>query len=192
MDKVCFRRDTFNTYMFICVLVIVYVMYILKHSPKESFTEINTNNGLSYVQLQDRLAKLQDRLYYSQIDNQICKRDLSSCKISNINKISESGDGKLTPPNRIYNTNTTSYQQLGYIYKDNERYPLYGVPKYPGRSDKWEYYVIDETRNRLKIPFRSTNDNELTDYDTLDIISLGSGYSVKIYDYQEFKYNPNL
>ena len=56
---------------------------------------------------------------------------------------------------------TSDFQQIGFIYNNNERLPLYGRPKYPGRTEKYEYYIIDETRNRLKIPYRSKNDNEL-------------------------------
>ena len=54
--------------------------------------------------------------------------------------------------------NSQNFQQLGFIFNNDERYPLYGRPKYSGRSDRYEYYIIDETRNRLKIPYKSKND----------------------------------
>ena len=83
------------------------------------------------------------------------------------------------------------YQMIGYVYKDNERYPLYGRYKYPGRSEKWEYYIIDETRNRLKIPFYSKNYDELYDGSIINVPTLGDNFMVKIYEYEDLRYNPN-
>jgi hypothetical protein len=81
---------------------------------------------------------------------------------------------------------------IGYVFNDNDRFPLFARQKFPGRSEKWEYYVMDETRNRLKIPFKSKNDNELYDGDSIDIPTVGNNFSVKIYDYDSLRYNPNV
>jgi hypothetical protein len=193
MDRVCFNRSHLNTYIFIFILIVAYLLYIINHTLKESFSTINVNNGLTTDQLKSRLEDLQNKLFNSQIDTQTCQRNLSFCQQQRSSQLSTSRfSNNLTPPERTYNLNTNSYQQLGFVFKDTERYPLYGIPKYPGRSDRWEYYIIDETRNRLKIPFKSVNDSELSDNDLIDIPSLGSGFTVKIYDYQELRYNPNI
>jgi hypothetical protein len=136
------------------------------------------------------------------LDEQRCRIELSKARselskdIGNnslLNKIYN----PLVPPDRRYNGingNINGYQMIGYVYRDNtnDRYPLFGRYKYPGRTEKWEYYAIDETRNKLKIPFNTVNDNEITDGDTVNITSLGNGFTAKIYEYENFKYNPNV
>lgn len=98
----------------------------------------------------------------------------------------------LLPPERLYvgKNVVSNFQIIGYVFNDSERYPLFGRPKFPGRTEKWEYYIIDETRNKLKIPFKSTNDNELYDGDSVNIPTLDNNFTVKIYDYDSLRYNP--
>jgi hypothetical protein len=60
------------------------------------------------------------------------------------------------------------YRVIGFVFNDITRLPLLGRAKYPGKSDKWEYFVRDTQSsqfNALSIPFRSKNDNELYDGD---------------------------
>jgi hypothetical protein len=73
-----------------------------------------------------------------------------------------------------------------------ERYPLFGRTKYPRRSDKWEYYTIDEGRNRIKIVIKTKGDNELYDGDSLTVPELGGDFTVKLYEYSNVRYNPDL
>lgn len=200
MDKICFSKDTFYIYTFILIGVLVYCTYFYYHQKKEqkeNISNIDINTGLSNDSLKTRLKMLQQNLYNSQLDNQKCNYDLAYCK-SDLNKCDNGNSGRHnngTGPERRYvspNQPSSSYTVLGYVYKDTERYPLYGRYKFPGRSDKFEYYIIDETRNRLKIPFKTSNDNELYDGDSIDIPTLDTGYSAKIYDYSDFRYNPNF
>lgn len=96
--------------------------------------------------------------------------------------------GKLNAPS------FQDYQMIGYIWNstNDTKLPLYGRYKIPGRSEKWEYYVIDESRRGIKIPFKSKNDNELYDGDTVDVPTVGNGWKAKIYEYDQFRYNPDL
>lgn len=88
---------------------------------------------------------------------------------------------------------TNEYFQIGFIYNSNERYPLYGRHLYPGRSDRWEYYIIDESRNKLRIPFQTRNNIELYSGDEIQIKQLNNIlFTVEIYDYDKPKYNPNI
>jgi hypothetical protein len=84
------------------------------------------------------------------------------------------------------------FQMIGYVYNNNEKYPLFGRYKFPGRSDKWEYHIIDESRNRLKIPFRTKNDQELYDNDPIQIPTMGGQFITRLYEYDTIRYNPNL
>jgi hypothetical protein len=160
---------------------------------------------LSDKELRDKIKLLEERLYNIQISEQQCQSDLYKSKqmllngqqqIQNVllNKISN----PLTAPDRYYpggdfNTQPIdNYQMIGYLYQDNERYPLFGRYKYPGKSDKWEYYIIDESRNRIKIPFKTKNDNELYDGDTVNVPTLQDNLNAKIYDIQQIRYNPNI
>lgn len=206
MNEVCFSRQDFNTYMFILLLLVLYVLYIMYTGQKENLTNVDLNSHLTKEELTKKVDELKENLYQTQLAEQRCQIDLLQTK----NALQQSGGTQNKLLNKIYNPlvspervypggklNTPGlgfddYQMIGFVFKGNERYPLYGRYKYPGRSDRWEYYVIDETRNRLKIPFKSANDNELYDNDTISIPTLGDNYSVKIYEYEQYRYNPNI
>lgn len=199
VESVCFSRKDFTTYMYILLILLVYIVYIL-YSQRECMTQIDVGGGLSREELKEKVQQLQNELYQFQLAEQRCRTELvrarseleGSSQQKSINRIFN----PLVPPERQYTgtrDNTLStYQMIGYVYNGNDRYPLFGRYKYPGRTEKWEYYVIDETRNRLKIPFKTVNDNEISDNDTVDIPTLGNGFSAKIYDYEQFRYNPNV
>jgi hypothetical protein len=187
--------------------VIIYLLYILKKTnvshviEKEAYTDVDLHSNLTKNELVNKINKLQDDLFTCQTSQQKCMIDLqksqsiltnaSSGNITqraNLNKIYN----PLISPSRSYVSKNDSFQQLGFIFNDNERYPLYGRPKYSGRSDRYEYYIIDETRNRLKIPYKSKNDYELSDGDKIFVDILNNEYNVKIYDYDQFRYDPDV
>lgn len=202
--SVCFKRDDFHLYVFLLFFVIIYLLYILKKTnviEKEAYTDVDLHSNLTKNELVNRINKLQDDLFTCQTSQQKCMIDLqksqsiltnaSSGNITqrtNLNKIYN----PLISPSRSYVSKNDSFQQLGFIFNDSERYPLYGRPKYSGRSDRYEYYIIDETRNRLKIPYKSKNDYELSDGDKIFVDILNNEYNVKIYDYDQFRYDPDV
>lgn len=53
-------------------------------------------------------------------------------------------------------------------------------------------YVINNDRSRIKIPFKTKNNNELYDGDTIDIPELGNGFVFKKYENEGIRYNPNI
>lgn len=211
VDSICFRRNDFNLYAFILFCIIMYLCFILKKY-KETFIETTSNNanaGLKREQLLERVELLQDKLFSCQTSQQQCLGDLQQTKqylqqsqnvpVNNKANIALNRlYNPLSPPERSYpsgrlNTpGTSDFQQIGIVYNNTERLPLFGRPKYPGRTEKYEYYIIDETRNRLKIPFKSKNDNELYDGDTIRVDILNNDYTVKIYEYDQFRYNPDV
>lgn len=211
IDSICFRRNDFNLYAFLLFCIIMYLCFVLKKC-KETFLETtseNANSGLKREQLLERLELLQDKLFACQTSQQKCLMDLEQNKQYiqksknldidvNRNIALNRLYNPLSPPERTYpdgrlNTpGTSDFQQIGIVYNNTERLPLFGRPKYPGRTEKYEYYIIDETRNRLKIPFKSKNDNELYDGDVIHVDILNADYTVKIYEYDQFRYNPNV
>lgn len=188
MDDICFDKNNFMYILVLIVLLIAYVLYA-RYNEKELMSAVNLTSHLTHEELRNKIKDLQNQLYSCQLAEQQCKRDFYlksvSCKRSYDNS-----------PSRIYQNPrrqiVSEYQMVGFVYKSNERYPLYGRIKYPGRTDKWEYYIIDETRNRLKIPFDSINDNEILDGEIISIPTFGTDYSVKIYEYEQIRYNPNI
>lgn len=191
-DTICFPRNDFNLYLFLMFCIVIFLVFVVKKSKEElTIPQLEKTNSL----LLQKINELQ-RILNNCESKQTQKVGNTSEQIrqSSLNRIYN----PLVPPERSYplgrfnQSSNDEYQQIGFIFNNNERYPLYGRPKYPGRTDKYEYYIIDETRNRLKIPYRSKNDNELYDGDTIHIDPLQNDFSVKIYDYDQYRYNPNI
>lgn len=208
-NKLCFsKRNLVISFLGLLFfsLLFVYLVYTVINK-KEPMSNVDLLSNLSSSELKNKMKNLQNSLHSCNLDEQKCQSELYETKklLKNQNVTESSLLNKiynpLVSPNRYYPGGRLNqkavlsyddYQQIGFIFKDNERYPLFGRYKYPGRSDRWEYYIMDETRNRLKIPFESRNDQELYDNDNISITGLGNDYMVKIYDYETFRYNPNL
>lgn len=213
VSSVCFRRNDFNLYVFLMFIIIMYLCYIVKkirderlkirdeRLKKETFISENDKTNEN-INIKNQIIRLQDELFACKTSHQMCASDLQQTRTQlkphtssvSLNRIYN----PLVPPERTYPTGrfnqapNDDYQQIGFIFNDYDRYPLYGRPKYPGRTDKYEYYIIDETRNRLKIPYKSRNDNEMYDGDNIRVDILKNDFTVKIYEYDNFRYNPNV
>lgn len=202
MSQVCLSKQDTILYIFLLICIISFLSYNLSCKCKEQMSNINLNSHLSNENLQQKLKKLQDDLYNSQMSEQKCSFELDKTKkLLNefqSNRVLNKIYNPVVAPERIYpggKMNVPSYddyQLIGFVYNSTQRYPLFGRYKYPGRSDRWEYYIIDESRNRLKMPFKSKNDNELYGGDTVTIPTLPGTFQTEIYEYETFRYNPNL
>lgn len=174
---VCFSKKEFTLYVIVLVCITSYFIYIY-HQHALNNVESSYRNNVESVK--DSISSLQSKLEQTTSRS---SQDVLLNKIYN----------PLITPDRVYpggRNVVTSFQMVGYAYNDaNERFPLFGRPKYANKTDKWEYYLIDESRNKLKIVFKSKNDNELYDNDVIDIPTVGNGYNVKIYEYEELRYN---
>ena len=196
MSEICFDNSDFNFYLVVLVCMVVFFIYII-YSGKETISNVQLYSDLTKAELLKKNKKLHNNLYS-------CKKDLQTCETNLYDAQSRQQTTQEVLLNRIYNPLTgpvrtyaggrlnaegyTEYQQIGMLYKDNERYPLYSRPKYPGRTTKYEYYIIDETRNRLKIPFKSRNDDELYDGEEIFIDVLDDTFKIKIYEYDNMRY----
>lgn len=202
MAEVCFARQDFNLYLFLLVCIIAYMLYIL-YQHRESMVNVDLLSTKTQDELRRHIIELQESLYGCRKSEQKCQIDLQQhvSQQSSVRSIQQNLFGKiynpLVPPERVYPGGRLNrrgfgdYQQIGFVFAQGERYPLYARYKYPGKSDKWEYYIIDETRNKLKIPFKSKNDNEIYDGDAVDIPNVGT-FNAKIYEYENFRYDSNL
>lgn len=79
---------------------------------------------------------------------------------------------------------------LGIVSNENgDTMPLYGRREHPG-STKWEYYLVDNSRNRNRIPLEF--DDEVYDGDEIPVPIHEGVFTVTKYDYNELRYIPWL
>lgn len=162
---------------------------------KEPFATVDLTSHMTEDELRDKIQILENEVHKSQIDAQTCLQKLEQIQSEQtpVNRI-ERLLNPLSQPEREYvnrlGSRNNGNQMIGFLYNESERYPLFGRPKYPGRTEKWEYYLIDDSRNKLKIPFKTRNDEEISEGDDVYIRHLDKTYKVELYDYQESRYNP--
>jgi hypothetical protein len=212
MDRICFERPTFNMYLFILVCIISYLVYF-KFSEHYQQQKFDPYVNMSKDKLYNNVLELKDSLHDVKLKEQKCQIELSALR-SNVkqsinvpppNTLQDKFLSKiynpLTPPENVYpggNFNSRGYdgyqdyQMLGYLSGLQGRYPVFGRYKYPGKTDKLEYYAIDDSRGRIKIPFKTQNYNELYDGDSINIDDLGGSYKFKKYEDEGLRYNPNV
>jgi hypothetical protein len=200
-DQFCFQTKDLSVYVTLLVLVVVFVAYVLYKKSQENMSNVNLTYHMSQSELQQKIMTLQDELHNTKIAEQSCRSELAQAKDNSVDmqtKLLNKIYNPLSPPERVYPggrlgvSGYQGFQMIGFLFNNNERYPLYGRYKYPGRTNKFEYYLIDESRNRLKIPFKSRNDDELSDGDSVYVPEVGENLSVRMYEYENFRYNPNF
>jgi hypothetical protein len=199
MVDICFDRGTFNMYLFLLFCIIVFLFY----TSREQFSTVDLNGSLTKDQLLIKVTELQEQLFNSKLNNQLCQKELQI-------KSQQSGGNSqerflrkiydpLERPDTLYpggTLNSPGYnanqmnQQLGYITNGTDKYPVFGRYKYPGKTDKFEYYTIENSRGRIKIPFKTKNYEELYDGDQVEISNLGN-FTFSKYEQEDIKYDPD-
>lgn len=189
MDKICFNRSIFNIYILIILCIIIYFIYYKISSYYKNFNlKLKEQNCQFELNL---LKSISLNPKSTENNTQNTTQDIFLSKIYN----------PLTPPQIVYPNGTLSssgydayqdYQMLGYLTGLQGQFPVFGRYKYPGRSDKMEYYTINDSRGRIKIPFKTNNFNELFDGDSIIIDELGGSYIFKKYENEQLRYNPNI
>ena len=204
----CFKKSEFSLYLFLITCIFVYLLYILyyKHKEQKNEEQHEKKDSLSIPLLNEinlKMQKLQDELLQTKINKNYQQQQQQQQQRYQQNQQQQQvlldriynplvSPERTYPGGRLYSKQYDDYQQIGFIFNNQERFPLYGRPKYPGKSDKFEYYIIDETRNHLKIPFASKNDNEIYDGDDIFVDVFNNSFTVKIYNYDNLRYNPNV
>lgn len=211
MDRICFERPTFNMYLFILICVIVYLVYF-KFSENYQGTTFDPYLNMSKDKLYEKVLELKDTLHDTQLKEQKCQIQLDALKntvhdnvvsthIPVQSKFLDKIYNPLAPPENVYpggNFNTRGYdgyqqyQMLGYLSGPEGQFPVFGRYKYPGKTDKLEYYTINDSRGRIKIPFKTKNYNELYDGDSVSINEIGGEYTFRKYEDEGLRYNPNI
>jgi hypothetical protein len=189
--KICFDKTDFNLYLFLLIIFIIYLLYI-----------IHINNVI-YIQNLSKITQPQNKeIQIKEIkQEQIPVKNISESNQDIKSRFLDKLYNPLSPPENIIESGTfytprydayTNYQNIGYLTGNGTQYSVFGRWMYPNKSDKWQYYLINNTRSRLKIPFKTKNNNELYDGDTIDIPELGNGFIFKKYENEGMRYNPNV
>ena len=183
-DEICFPKSSFN---FSSIILLCSILF-----------------GLYYI------FQLKDKFSILQLSEQQCKSDLSSSQENTTTTIITQEPttqqlfldkirNPLSPPENVYPNGTLTsrgydgyneYQMVGFVSSETDQFPVFGRFHFPRRSDKYDYYTINESRNRIKIPFKTKNYDELYDNDTVDIPGIGTGLKFTKYETTGLRYNP--
>ena len=177
-QNICFDKNSFYTYLFLLGFFVCFTFYI------HFYPKVNSSSD-SYLQ-----QELMNEIHKLRTENSVQQREVISPQPIFLDKIFNPLSG--TSPRNPQGSFSTppfngfrEFQQLGYISGPNGRYPVMGRYKFNGKSDKFEYYSIDNERGRIKIPFRNKNDNELYDGDSINISELGGEFTFTKYEDQD-------
>ena len=200
MDSICFDKSTFYTYVFLLACIIIFLIYITTTKPIVSEKLSMDDNELykTILRLKDEINDCKnaqkektDDLYSRtsyKISSPTQQRFIDNMNNPLIGPEIAYPGGSFTEPGYDAYEN---YQKLGFISNATGQFPIYGRQKYP-RSDKMEYYTINEGRNSVKIPLKTTNYTELYDKDPINIPELGGDSIFTKYENQGNRYNPNI
>lgn len=209
MDRICFERPTFNMYLFILVCVVSYLIYFRLSQVEDFHASFDPEKEMSKDELYDKVINLKDQLHDTQLKEQKCQiqlnsllqeKELQPIRLNTQSKFLDKIYNPLAPPENVYpggNFNSRGYngyqqyQMIGYLNGVQGQFPVFGRYKYPGRTDKMEYYTINDSRGRIKIPFKTKNYNELYDGDNITVNELGGDYQFRKYDDEGLRYDPN-
>jgi hypothetical protein len=193
-EKICFPKNNFLQIvglitMFIIVIFVGFTYYLILNERKQK----NVAVDLPKQELLNQIKSLKNSNYELSLDKERCNQNVFN--LQNLQRKYAGGSyGGTTGATRMYTSpnepgSDLNYRQLGFLYDSTYRYPLYGRYLYSGRTDLWEYYIIDDSRNRIKISFKSPNNKEIFDGDTVNVPTIGT-LTASIYEIEQYKYNP--
>lgn len=199
-EKICFPRNTFlqTVGLVITIIIIAFIAftyYLILKEPKMPLTL--KENGSQ--QLLNQIKQLKNTNYELGISNERCNQNVFM--LQNQRRQLEGREGGYTRGGEYGGTygatrqyispdqpgSDINYRQVGFLYDATNRYSLYGRYLYRGRTDLWEYYLVDDSRNRIKIPFKSPNNKEIFDGDTVTVPTVGT-LTATIYEVEQYKY----
>ena len=210
MDRICFERPNFYMYFFILSSLIIYLVYYF-HSSLNNYHKDSIKNTNSLLENLNRQIKYNEDQKYEQNYEQKYQQKHEQKYEQNHEQKYERDNQERIFLDKIYNplsgTSTTYaggslnnkgydayniYQNLGFISDNINQYPIYGRYHDPNRTDRMEYYTINEGRNKIKIPIKTKNFSELYTEDIVNIPEFGGNFTFTKYeDTDENRYNPN-
>jgi uncharacterized protein (UPF0333 family) len=190
-EKICFPKNNFiqTVGLIIMIIIVIFVgftYYLIVNEKKEKPMDS------SQQQLLSQIKNLKDSNYQLSLDRERSNHNLFNIK--NLERKYTGSYGGTMGATRLYTSpnepgSDLNYRQLGFLYDSTYRYPLFGRYLYSGRTDLWEYYIVDDSRNRIKISFKSPNNKEIFDGDVVNVPTIGS-LTASIYEIEQTKYNP--
>ncbi len=163
------------------VLIYQFKLYI-NNDNIEKETNTNNQNFMNWDRIKEWLLKWK---YRQAVEDPLTPPDRS---VEN---------RQLPLPNYYFQERTRGdpddYQMVGLLYNTNlnKNYQLYGRRIYPGAYE-WEYYILGRDAGGLeyKYPLALNNNAELLDGTTINIPIDSNPYTVSIYNYDYYRYNP--
>lgn len=176
MAQICIEENLAFTYSFLLVCIIALVIYANQPHIQHRNLDLDLNKKIKELEIRLDQRDQRDR------GGGVTTKFLD--KIYN----------PLTPPENVYPGGNYDgyrrYQEIGYLTSEQGQFPVFARYKYAGKTDRFEYYTITDSRNRIKIPFNIKNFNELYDGDQVTIPELGT-FSFKKYPDEGLRYDPN-
>jgi hypothetical protein len=175
MSLVCFEKPTLSMYGLLLIAVTVYIAF---YSYSIKVEPISYSIKVEPIKIQEAIPINEDPIV-------VPPRDLFRERLTD----------PLAPPETIYTGDYDSfriYQPVGFLSDGTigSIYQVFARRKYYRRSDKMTYYTIDQSRRSIKIPFKTHNDDELYDGDTVTIPILGDLTFTKYDNDDNYRYNP--
>lgn len=196
MDTICFERPTFYMYFFILFVVIIYLVYYF-HASLNNYHKDNIKNTNILINNLNKQVKFQQKEIYQENNLQKQQQQQQQIEDKFLDKVYNPISGTSTTYSRGSFNNKgydgyNIYQNLGFISDNINQFPIYGRYHDPNRTDRMEYYTINEGRNKIKIPIKTKNFTELYTQDKVNVPELGGDFSFTKYeDTDENRYNPN-
>jgi len=207
MAQVCIDQTLLFTYSFllVCIIVIAFYSIYREHVKQRYQVTLNerTEMNVRDVKPNERATTRNER------DTTRNERDTTrnvSDTTRNVSRAAQNDDDIITkkflekiynplaPPENVYPSRNYDgykrYQEIGYITSDKGQFPVFARYKYAGKTDRYEYYTITDSRNRIKIPFNIKNFNEVYDGDQVTIPDLGT-FVFRKYPYEGLRYDHN-
>ena len=170
------------------ILIIYITLFILRKYSNDIMNLIDCNNNNNSNNIENKTNS----------DNSV-KYNLKQRDIGVIRS-------EIEPPERRYDSyggflklnertrgEQDNHQLVGILYNNENNidkvYQLYGRREYKG-SDLWEYYIRGVDKGGLDYKFPLKNNREIRDGEKITLDVDKKTYTVKIYDYTEFKYIP--
>ncbi len=196
-EKICFPKERFNQTigLIIIVVIIIFVFFTYYYTVQEKISKSKMRNQKN-SNLQNEIKQLKDLNYELNVSNDRCNQNVFLLSQRNkemgYDRRDIYGGDSMGATRKYINPNATgsdiNYRQVGFLYDGFTRYTLFGRYLYQGRTDLWEYYIVDDSRNRVRIPFKSPNNKEIFNGDVVNVPSVGD-LQANIYDIEQYKYS---
>lgn len=198
-EKICFPKNTFlqTVGLVITIIIIAFVIFTYYLMLKEPKVQLKQNGS---GELLNQIKQLKNTNYELGVSNERCNQNVFMLENQRRQTVGREGGGYTRGgeyggtygATRQYVSpdqpgSDINYRQVGFLYDANNRYSLYGRYLYKGRTDLWEYYIVDDSRNKIRIPFKSPNNKEIFDGDTVTVPTIGT-LSATIYEVEQYKY----